>query len=240
VTRSLSRLPLVLAALTALVFTGCGGSDDPAPLQPGPVSPLPPDTPLNDTPANTMIRFERAYENQALAEYIALFSNDFSFRFSAQTDPMLVSQFGTTWGVTRDSTSTRHLFDGFTSDSGDYRAGASAITLTLTGPQFRADPDQPDSAAYYKLVTVPAIMLSLEIPGTDGFEIAAPHDFHLVRGDAAVLRAGQPADSTRWYIHRWTDKSPSLVVRTPTPTAPAGVMPARASTWGGVKATYLQ
>lgn len=235
-TRSFARIALVL---TALASAGCGGSDDPAPLQPAPVSPLPPGTPLNDTPQNTLLRFESAYENQALGEYLALLSNDFSFRFSSQSDPALVSQFGSTWGVTRDSTSTRHLFDGFTSTIGDYRAGASAITLMLTGPQFLADPDRPDSATYYKLVIVPTIMLTLEIPGTDGFEIAAPHDFHLVRGDAAVLRAGQAADSTRWYIHRWTDKSSSLVVRTPGPTAPAGVMPARESTWGSVKAAYL-
>ncbi len=61
-----------------------------------------------------------------------------------------------------------------------------------------------------------------------------------MRGDAAVLRAGQVADSTRWYIHRWTDKSMALVVRTPGPTAPANTMPARSATWGAVKSVYLQ
>ncbi|HEU5322294.1 MAG TPA: hypothetical protein VFX28_15930, partial [Methylomirabilota bacterium] len=29
------------------------------------------------------------------------------------------------------------------------------------------------------------------------------HVLHVVRGDAAVRVAGQPADSTRWYIRRW-------------------------------------
>ena len=241
-TRSLPRLSLVFPALLALAlaFTGCGGSDDAAPLEPGPISPLPAGTPLNDTPRNTMIRFESAYEHQALTEYLALFTNDFSFRFSSQSDPVLVNQYGSTWGVSRDSASTLHLFDGFTNDVGSFLPGASDITLSLVAPQFLADPDRPDSAAYYSLVIVPTISLSLTIPGTDGFEIAAPHDFHLVRGDAAVLRAGQPADSTRWYIHRWTDKSAALMVRIPGPTAPANTIPARPSTWGSLKSMYLQ
>jgi hypothetical protein len=230
-----------LTSLLALVSAGCGGSDDPAPLQPGPVSPLPPGTPLNDTPQNTMVRFESAYENQALTEYLALFSNDFSFRFSTQADPALVSRFGSTWGVSRDSASTRHLFDGFTNGNGEFVPGAGAITLALVGAQFLADPDRPDSAAYYKLVIVPTITLTLDIAGTDGFEIAAPHDFRLVRGDAAVLRSGQAADSTRWYIHRWTDQSAALAaIRAPGPSALAHPLPARPSTWGTVKALYLQ
>jgi hypothetical protein len=238
--RSRFPRPLVLAAALALTVAGCGDNDDPAPLQPEPVSPLPSGTPLNDTPQNTMIRFEVAYENQALTEYLALFTNDFSFRFSTQSDPALVSQFGSTWGVTRDSASTRHLFDGFTNEQGDFLPGASDITLSLAGPQFVADPDRPDSAAFYKLVIVPTIFLDLTISGGDGYAIAAPHDFHLVRGDAAVLRPGQVADSTRWYLHRWTDKSTTLALIAPRRATPAHTMPARDATWGTLKALYLE
>lgn len=227
-------------ALTC-ALAGCGG-DNPATAPLPEPDPLPPGTPLNDTPAHTLARFEVAYENQALGSYVALLSNDFYFEFSPQSDPALVSQFGTGFGVSNDSASTAHLFDGFTNDGGDYVPGATGITMSLTGAQVIADPDYavfPDSAAHYKLAILPAVSILMDIAGLGGLEIAAPHDFRLVRGDAAVLRAGQPADTTHWYVRRWTDKSPSLAARRPGELAPAGVLPASAATLGRIKAEYL-
>jgi hypothetical protein len=131
------------------------------------------------------------------------------------------------------------LFDGFTNDQGLFKAGASAITLTLTGPQFIDDPSKPDSGAYYKYVIVPTISLDLVIPETDGFAINAPHDFYLVRGDVAVLDANQPATADRWYIWRWNDKSAALGSVTPRlASLQTGGQPVTSLSWGNMKASY--
>ncbi len=58
------------------------------------------------------------------------------------------------------------------------------------------------------------------------------HRLFLVRGDAAVgLHAGQPADSTRWYIYRWVDE-------TALPAATYEIASVAASTWGRLKAIF--
>ncbi len=235
------RLRHTLAAgalMLACALAGCGDDSATAPIpQPTP-DPLPLGTPLNDTPANTLIRLERAYENQVLASYLPLFTDDFYFEFSSQSDPGLVSQYGNNWGVDDESASTAHLFDGFTNEFGVYVPGAAGITMSLPGLQIVNDPDYPDSGAYYKVAIVPSISVSFDIPGADGFEVAAPHEFRLVRGDAAFLHSGQPADTTHWYVHRWSDKSPSLGARATGPLAPARVLPASAASFGAVKAMY--
>jgi hypothetical protein len=185
-----------------------------------------------------MLRFEAAYEYQALAEYAALFTADFRFAFSSDADPDLVSQFGDTWGRDHEIQSTSHLFVGFTNSGGQYHAPASLIALTLNGPQIFADLDYPDSAAFYAYMIVPSIRLELEISNTDGFTMQVPHDFYLVRGDAAVLDSSQPADSVHWYIRRWVDKSPPLASVGRPGTEPARFMPAQESSWGRMKALY--
>lgn len=238
-TRTVNRCrPLLLALALTLSLAGCGEDKATAPVpQPTP-DPLPPGTPLNDTPANTLIRLERAYENQVLDSYLALLTDDFRFEFSSQSDPTLVLQYGLNWGVDDESASTRHLYDGFTNEEGSYMPGAAGITMSLPGPQIINDPDYPDSAVYYKLVVVPAMSVLIDIQGNGSYEIAAPQDIRLVRGDAAFLHSGQPADTTRWYVRRWTDKATSLGARPPERLAPAGVLPASSATLGFIKAMY--
>jgi hypothetical protein len=228
---------LAVLLISIAVTTGCGkSSTQPVTNQPPPT--LPPGTPQNTSPQAAMLRFEAAYEYQALAEYAALFTADFRFAFSSDADPQLVSQFPDTWGKGNEIQSTSHLFDGFTNSEGQSLPPASLITLTLNGPQIIADPDYPDSAAFYAYMIVPSIRLELEISNTDGFTMQVPHDFYLVRGDAAVLDSSQPADSVHWYIRRWVDKSPPLASVGRPGTEPARFMPANPSTWGKVKATY--
>jgi hypothetical protein len=116
--------------------------------------------------------------------------------------------------------------------------GASDIQLSLAGAQFIDDPAKPDSGAYYKYVIVPTVTLDLVIPATDGFAIAAPQDFYLVRGDVAVLDPNQQATADRWYIWAWKDKSTLSAAVTPHLASLAtGGQPARMS-WGTLKAGY--
>jgi hypothetical protein len=228
--RRAAQPALALALSMVVAAVGCSKSS---------TEPIPPPVDAqNSTPQGAMLRFEKAYELKVLAAYADLFTADFRFAFSSDADPDLVSQFGDTWGKSNEIQSTNHLFDGFTNTVGQFVAPASLIALTLNGPQIFADPDYPDSAAFYKYVVVPSIRLDLEVPGTDGFTIQAPHDFYLVRGDAAVLDSSQPADSVHWYIRRWVDKSPAFPGAVRPGTEPARFNAAIPATWGQVKATY--
>jgi hypothetical protein len=84
----------VLALAFAAILTGCSSNPFTPPIDDGGGG-LPPDTPLNDTPQNTMLRFEATYENQIIAEYEKLFASNFRFTFSSQTDDSLVQRYGT-------------------------------------------------------------------------------------------------------------------------------------------------
>ena len=178
--------PHPAAAFFALVLAvalgpfGCGSDSTTQPPAPV-VDPLA-GVPLNDSPANTMIRFDAAYEKQAQSGYENLFTSDFQFLFSGISDPALAAQYGTSWGNDEESESARNLF-----------AAASVIMLDgVAGAPVIADPDVPDSlTAYYKVVTVSSLALTIEIPGGDGFFVESPQDFYLVRGDRATLDASQ-------------------------------------------------
>jgi len=238
----LMRLSLLALGLAVLpLATGCGSNPFNPPTNPGGGG-LPDGTPMNDTPQNTMLRFEATYENQVLDQYELLFASNFRFTFSNQSDPLLVNQYGTSWGKDDEVESTSHLFDGFTNEGGDFVPGAAGIILALPGVQVIDDPTQPDSAAYYKWVIVPQISLELDVPGTQGYAIAAPHDFYLVRGDAAVLDANQSATADRWYIWRWDDKSAALPAVSPRLQSLGSVPGGQAvsTTWGNVKGSYAK
>jgi len=251
---SLSRFSaLALTLATTLAFAGCGGN----PFKPPPDNGnggLPNDTPAADSPQNTMTRFQRTYEYQVQPEYVKLLTNDFRYTFSSATDPTLAAQYGATWGKDDEAESAAHLFDGFTSTTtGNYIPGASNITMTLNSVQYFEDPahplpinpGEPDSSAYFKWVTVATVLMAIEIPGTPDplvYNIAARHEFYLVRGDAlsASLDPDQPKTRDHWYIRRWDDLS-----EPPVPTGamhiasvnPAGALQAPI-TLGALKAAY--
>jgi hypothetical protein len=226
------RTPLVLVLLVLVAFGCSGDSDDPVSPQP-PQSGLPDSIPPANTPANLLERFEASWEHEVVAEYTSLLAADFGFTFSSQADPDLASEYGSNWKRADEIASTTHLMAGFTDDDGVYQAPTASILLSLDGLSIVDDPDYPDSAAWYKLVIVPSFSAYLRLADTEQTEflIQAPHDLHLVRGDAAVLAPGQEARSDRWYLRRWVDRSPSL-------SAGPVILPARPTSWGRIKADY--
>ena len=232
-----ARVTLTLALLTglAVVGAGCGGSDrvaDPGPPDPG-------ITPANDTALHALQRFEACYEQEALDEYGLLFTADFRFAFSPDADPELVSQYGTSWRKADELAAAGHLFAGFTNTGGEFQPGARTIALQLNGALVIEDPNRPDSVRHYAFADVPAVTLAIELTTGEIFEVDAPHRLRLVRGDAAVLDAGQPADSTHWYIRRLEDLSVALPgARGDADPVLAIPLPARSATWGSIKATY--
>jgi len=246
---SLSRVPaLALTLATTLAFAGCGGN----PFKPPPDTGnggLPVDTPANDSPQNTMTRFQRTYEYQVQPEYVKLLTNDFRYSFSLDSDPALVTLYGPNWGKDDEAESATHLFNGFTSSAdGKYYAGATNITMVLNSSQYFDDPAHSDSSAYYQWVTVARVVMSIEVPGDASgpltYYIDAPHNFYLVRGDAlgASLDADQPATSTHWYIRKWDDLSPPPAAGTiriaSVNNRPVGSSLSVPITLGALKASY--
>jgi hypothetical protein len=237
----LLRSFLLALVLVAPLVAGCGSNPFNPPIDPG--GGLPVDTPLNDTPQNLMLRFEASYENQVLNEYEKLFTSNFRFTFSSQSDQNLVDRYGTNWGKDDEIESTSHLFDGFTNETGQFQGPASAITLSLAGAQFIDEPTQPDSGSFYKRVYVSPVSLRIEIAATEEtiYDIAAPHEFYLVRGDVALLDGTQEARADRWYVYRWDDKSPAIGTTAAVPrlaSLTSGMGPIR-TTWGNLKSSYV-
>jgi hypothetical protein len=229
-----ARWFLSLTLACAVLATGCGifSPRHKGGVQPGVV--LPPNT----TPHGAIDRLQRSYENQQLAAYEGLLTADFRYTFSAQSDPKLAAQYADNWGKDDETESAKHLFEGFVDSQGKAQPAASNITVRFDNDQYYADPAHSDSTAWYVYCPVSNVNLTLDLPQGDGTTttvyVTAPHSFYLVRGDAALLDAGQPADSTRWYVRHWDDLSPA----TPTTALIAPGLPVAAASWGGLRGSY--
>jgi hypothetical protein len=162
--------------------------------------------------------------------------DDFRFRFSVQSDPALDALYGANWTIDDESMAIGHLFSGYTDIGGTSHPPASGITVSFVDDRYYADPAHADSAAYYVYAPVTATHLAVEVPGDSGRVVRylanAPESFWLVRGDVARLRAGQPADSTRWYIRAWQELAPAA---DSAQVATGGVIP---TTWGRLRGSY--
>ena len=241
---SLSRLALILLLVAAVPLSfGCGGSNPFDPNDDDGDTGLPDDTPLNDTPQNTMLRFKATYEYQVVGDYENLFAKDFRFTFSGQSDPDLVAEYGNNWNKDDEIESTRHLFQGFTDEGGQQQSAATAIRMTLPGIVDQEDPFHSDSLDHYRVVAIPTLLLEIDLADGNGFQVSAPHTFYLVRGDAAILDEGQEATAQRWYIRRWDDLSPELpgAVGGPISAENAGATTYTSfsrTSWGKTKALY--
>jgi hypothetical protein len=201
-------------------------------------TPTPVPGPLNDTPQNTILRFVWAYENKKTAEYENLFTEDFTFEFSMYVDPELAQQYQNGWFKLDEKTSADHLFEGFMDDSTGYHTAASSIDLTLAKTAPTGDTEGRDPTKFKVLATRVDGIVVVPHTGsqTEDTRYVIENNFHrffLVRGDAAAsLAAGQPADSTHWYVYHWMDE-------TAYPVAPASVRAStQMTTWGHVKAVY--
>jgi hypothetical protein len=240
---------LALTLSVPLVLSGCGGNPFNPIIDPGGDGRIPTQTPLNDSVLNTMSRFVASYSFQDLPNYSALLTSDFQYTFSAASDPDLVALYSAGWGKDDETESSKHLFEGFTNSDPvpKFVPAATKIDIALNGQQYPDDYTHLDSLAYYKMVVVSTVVMSIEVPqpGTEPitYLISARHEFHLVRGDVAALDPGQEARADRWYIRKWDDLSP------PPPTARLAQLASAngkatnsrvGATWGALKSSYLK
>ena len=214
----------VLFVLLLLAGAGCGTE----PEQQAAPAGLPP----NDTPQHAIQRLIGVYEQREYEEFAALLTGDFRFEFS-ELDPFLKQQWPEGWTAAEEESAAWHLFRGGRTAFGADVDAATSVDLRFasTLPVGETGRD----TTFFKALATPVdgeiFVPNRYDPGnpTRFLIMGNSHRFFLVRGDSAQgLAAGQPADSTRWYIRRWRDESQQL-------GAPAGL---KTSTWGSIKAAY--
>jgi hypothetical protein len=157
-----------------------------------------------DSPRGVVLRLEQAYQTRDLEGYAALMTADFRFR---SFSPEFLERFPD--GMTRvdERASARRLFHGDPDSPG--QRGAS-IHLTLGRLEIKEDPLHPGREDRFRLVVAPSISLVV-IDGGQRFEvIGTRHEYHVVRGNAAALEAGQRADADHWYVWKWDEYPPGV------------------------------
>ena len=177
-------LAVGFALASALALAGCGSDKHVAPIVKGPV--LPPGTPGNTAPDSTMLRWLTGYTVGVEGETDSLLTADFRFHFSSQVDPDLVGAYGNNWGKPYEVSSLHHLLHGFTNSAGTYVPGASAMGYQVSAWKVGADTTHADSAAWYRVVYVGQLALTIDLTDASGpfaYNIACPLELFFVRGD---------------------------------------------------------
>ena len=207
--------------------------------------------------------FEWCYNQQAIAEYREIFTDDYRFLFSP-LDSSGAEWRGTPWTREDELISTTALFVGGSATE----PAATSIRLSLDR-NFFVYPDpaytQWDPVGRWHKHIQTTVTLLIGTDDGSSFEITGSASFYMVRGDSAVipeelrLRAFG-ADPNRWYIRRWDDETAqpdnAALLAAPAPAArllgdrwvvPAGAVrgprvlagqPYQAASWGAIKAYF--
>jgi hypothetical protein len=191
----------------------------------------------NETPQGAIARLVGSYERKLPDEYGGLFTGDFTYEFSSQTDPTLVQAYSAGWFKLDEKESSLHLFQGYTPPGGATLYAATDISVVLAS-QTPSDDNSSgvDPVTHKVLATRVDGSITVPQPGTDATIFAFTNNynvFYLVRGDVATgLDASQAADARHWYVYKWVDLSEEM------PIGSGNRLLVQAPTWGGVKATF--
>jgi hypothetical protein len=213
--RSNRQRPLGALAFLALglALAGCFNPFSP---RIAPVLGISKPAPLPSSPSNLLRLFEWCYNNQAIAEYREIFSDDYRFLFSP-TDSSGSDWRGRPWTREDELISTTQLFVGGSATE----PPASSIHLSLDknffifpDPEFQTWPDGThrdyDGTWHKNIRTTVTLRITTEDGGST--EIQGHANFYLVRGDSAAIpeelaNRGFKPDENRWYIRRWDDET---------------------------------
>lgn len=207
-TRSRFRPHAALAALALVAaLAGCYNPFSP---RIAPVLGNSKPAPAPSSPTNLMRLFEWCYNNQAIAEYREIFTDDYRFYFSP------LDSAGEDWRgqpYTREDEmiSATNLFVGGSATE----PPASSIRLALDRNFFIfPDPDytawDPTGTWHKNIRTTVTLVIGTEDGSST--EITGHANFYMVRGDSAVIpeelrNRGFGPDPNRWYIRRWNDET---------------------------------
>jgi hypothetical protein len=233
--RSLSIAAACAAAVGALglvlLAAGCGDDDGPT----GPDSGAPPDTYV--VASDAFFATERMFQTYAAQDvywYDRTLARNYRFIF-ANADPTLQAVWDSSWTITVEDTTARHVFDGF-DFAGTWRPGADRIETIFGGLQLGIDPAHQDSTNHYQRVRVLGYELHVVLPDGTTYQVVLDLNVYVVRGDVAILGSGQPADSRRWYVRRVVENAePPAPPRSGADRTSADAVPI---TWGGLRGLY--
>jgi hypothetical protein len=228
-----ARRSLALGLVLPLL-AGCSGDHAISRLV-APRTTAPDPGPLATSATAAAERLRWCWETRALAEYRGLFTSDFVFVFGA-ADSAGSQYRDLPWVRADELVMADHMFAGGSAT----QEAATSILIGFTSP-LRALPDtRPGKdARVHRELTIDVVLRIDRASGS--LEVRGASVFFVVRGDSAALPPGEglPADSTRWYIERWEDRTSwDLGHATARSTTPAQAMPARAATWGSIKSLY--
>lgn len=158
--------------------------------------------PSRSAPEDALRQLRRAYETRSLDLLSGVLSADYRFH----TSDAMVGQY---WlGADRgfELESAGNLFSGQAPGNPGSVSGPPRLMISV-GPSARGtDPEHPDSTGQYCVLVAERMEMRVEYRGKPVLHVGpSQHVFHLVRGDAAVLGNGQPADRDHWYIRRWLE-----------------------------------
>lgn len=151
-------------------------------------------------PQSVLEDWAQAYRDKSPEGVGAALTADYVFH-TQTPDPR-----GFITGIDRESEmhTTRGMLEGVKRDGVQVMPPADSVFLFVDGVNQSTDPEHPDSTQHYRTLVISRLELRIVFGGDKEYKVAnSRHVVHVVRGDAAVLAEGQPADPDRWYIRRW-------------------------------------
>ena len=205
----------VLLAVTAALAASCATTT---------VAPPAPDTaPAPSSPANTVRRFEWAFNHKDAAMVRDLLTDDFLF-ISAGTDSA------------GNPSRVPHTGGWFVAALAAMMDSSTTVSLVLDENLIPFPDSRPGREPRFHKQLRSSI--DLRIFGTANFEITGNALFFLTRGDSAaipkeLISRGVKPDSTTWWIDRFEDETLGV------PGAPADTNPSRNISFGWLLEYFL-
>jgi hypothetical protein len=159
-----------------------------------------------DNPGRMMRCLKEALEARSVADYSALLAANFHFH---TTDAFMDSALGGSIDREREIGTLRNLFEGGADTTQMPRA--DSISAKVGPYEVQDDPEHPDSTRHYQVIAARSFDLMIVVKDKTYDVSRSRHEYRVVRGDAAVLVPGQPADERHWYFWDWIER-PSFLV----------------------------
>lgn len=151
-------------------------------------------------PAAALERFAQAYRTRSVAGVDAVLAADYRFHEQGSTFSTFISGNDRV----REMDAIRGMIEGVRKEGFAVMPAADTVALEMDGISENFDPEHPDSLGHYRVLTVRKFNLRVVLKnGNTLVTETRLNTFHVARGHAAVLAAGQSADPSTWYIRRW-------------------------------------
>ena len=155
-------------------------------------------------PSSALEDLADAYRHLSVSGIDRVLTDDYRFHAADENRPL----FGFTEGSARvdEMRLVRNLLEGVKHEGQVAMGRADSVGMLFDGISQGVDPEHADSTQQYRVLTVTRAQWGIRMTnGVRWWNAPTLHVFHVVRGDAALLAAGQIADPDRWYIRRWLE-----------------------------------